>query len=114
MPAASGLSRIRPASRTQAVSEYYFAGKLEKLRKMRASGVDVISLGVGAPDGVPPPAALDAARRALQDPLAHRYSTHRGTPELRMAMATWYARTFGVNLNAEREVLPLLGSKEGV
>lgn len=105
---------IPPASRLKNVGEYYLSRKLEEIRQLRARGIDVINLGIGSPDLPPPPEAIDAASRALRSGHDHGYAPHRSTPELRRAMAEFYARTYGVELDSEKHVLPLLGSKEGI
>lgn len=106
---------IRPAGRLNHVSEYYFSRKLKEIARLRASGVDIISLGIGGPDLPPPPAAVDAAVACLQRPDTHGYQMTVGLPGLRSAFAAWYARRYGVaGLDADRNILPLIGSKEGV
>ena len=87
---------------------------IEQRIAARASGVDVISLGVGSPDLPPPPHIIDALCAAASRPDTHGYAGYFGTPALRGAIATYYARRFGVSLDPEREILPLLGSKEGL
>ena len=106
--------RVHPAERLKQVGEYYFSRKLEQVRKMRASGIDVINLGIGSPDLAPSSAAIEAARQSLLSEKSHGYASYRGTPELRQAMADWYQRTYQVKLDPATEVLPLLGSKEGI
>ncbi len=106
---------IRPAGRLDHVSEYYFSRKLKEIARLRASGVDIISLGIGGPDLPPPQAAVDAAVACLQRPDTHGYQMTVGLPGLRSAFAAWYARRYGVtSLDADRNILPLIGSKEGV
>lgn len=105
---------IPPAQRLSHVGEYYFSCKLEVIRQMRLQGKDVINLGIGSPDLAPSGATLEAAARALAQPESHAYASYRSTPELRGAMADFYARVYGVTLNPATEVLPLLGSKEGI
>ncbi len=106
---------IRPAGRLDHVSEYYFSRKLKEIARLRASGVDIISLGIGGPDLPPPTAAVDAAVACLQRPDTHGYQMTVGLPGLRSAFAVWYARRYGVtSLDADRNILPLIGSKEGV
>lgn len=106
---------IRPAGRLDHVSEYYFSRKLKEIARLRASGVDIISLGIGGPDLPPPQAAVDAAVACLQRPDTHGYQMTVGLPGLRSAFAAWYARRYGVaGLDADRNILPLIGSKEGV
>ncbi len=105
---------LKFAARLHDVGEYWFSRKLDVVRQMRAQGRDVINLGIGSPDLPPPAEAVEAAAARLRDPAVHGYASYRGTPELRRAMADWYRRTYGVAPDAEAQVLPLLGSKEGV
>lgn len=102
------------ADRLQHVQEYYFARKLEYVQQMRNRGIDVINLGLGSPDLPPPPAAIATAVTAIQQPTSHGYSSYRSTPELRTAMSQWYQRCFGIVLDPVHDILPLLGSKEGI
>ncbi len=102
------------ADRLNKVQEYYFSQKLEQIQKMKAQGIDVINLGIGSPDLVPPPLALQETIQAIQDPSKHSYASYRSSLELREAIRTWYRSTFRIELNPQTEVLPLLGSKEGV
>jgi LL-diaminopimelate aminotransferase len=102
------------ADRLNNVGEYYFSQKLEEIRVMRSQGRDVINLGIGSPDLMPPQAAIAAATASLAGEKSHGYASYRATPETRRAMADWYLKTYRVKLNPETEVLPLLGSKEGI
>lgn len=102
------------AERLRHVNEYYFSRKLEQLRQMRYGGVDVINLGIGSPDLAPSETVIEAATRSMQAASSHGYAPYRSSPELRQAIAKWYARAYGVTLDAETQVLPLLGSKEGL
>ncbi len=102
------------ADRLKSVEEYYFSKKLEQIAQMRNQGIDVINLGIGSPDGIPPPNAIQAAVDAIQVPSHHGYATYRSSPELRMAIAKWYEKTYNVSLDPACEILPLLGSKEGI
>lgn len=105
---------IAPARRLDAVQEYYFSAKLREIAQMRAQGCPVINLGIGSPDLPPAPeviAALNAHSAAGHN---HAYQSYNGIPELRKAFANWYQRWFGVDLDPDREVLPMLGSKEGI
>ncbi|MEB3196250.1 MAG: LL-diaminopimelate aminotransferase [Candidatus Sericytochromatia bacterium] len=106
--------RYVESARLQALPPYIFA-QLDALKaQARERGVDVIDLGMGNPDRPTPPAVLEAAGLALQDPANHRYPTFDGRQELRTAIAAWYQARYGVALDPEREVLPLIGSKEGL
>ena len=105
---------VKPADRLNSVDEYYFSRKLEYIQVMRNRGIDVINLGIGSPDMMPPPEALKAASDAIYEKTNHGYASYRSTPELRSAISTWYQKTYDVTLNPNQEVLPLLGSKEGI
>jgi LL-diaminopimelate aminotransferase len=105
---------VRVAKRVEALPPYLFAELDKKLSAKRAEGVDVISLGVGDPDLPTPDHIVDAMREAVADPATHRYPSYYGGPEFRGAVAGWYARRFGVELDPETEVMALIGSKEGI
>ena len=105
---------VEVADRLKKVEEYYFSKKLEQIAKMRASGLEVINLGIGSPDMVPPAAALKAAQVSIEKTTHHGYATYRSSPELRKELALWLHKTYGITVNPENEVLPLLGSKEGI
>lgn len=105
---------IKPAGRLGEVQEYYFSTKLREIARMRAEGKAVLNLGIGSPDLPPAKEVIDElAQHALFND-AHGYQSYNGIPELRQAFARWYAQWFGVSLDPEGEVLPLIGSKEGI
>lgn len=105
---------IRPAHRIRDLPPYLFAEVDRRIAEKRAAGFDVISLGIGDPDLASPTEVVEAAQEAVADPRRHRYPDYYGLPQLRAAIADWYERRFGVQLNADREVVPLIGSKEGI
>ncbi len=105
---------ISKANRLNAFGEYYFSKKLREVAQLKADGLDVINLGIGSPDLPAPKVAVDALNEAANQPGAHQYQSYRGLPELREAIAAWYQRYFGVALNPANEILPLIGSKEGI
>ena len=110
---------IQPAERTRGVQEYYFSRKqkdLDTVSKERAAkGLGpLINLGIGAPDGMPPQAAIDALVKTAEAPGNHKYQNYKGLPELRQAFADWYKRYYGVTLNPNGGIQPLVGSKEGI
>lgn len=104
----------RPASRLRHVGEYYFSSKLKAIAEMERAGRQIINLGIGSPDLNPPPVAVDALSQAIRRPDAHRYPPYRGSAALRQAFAEWYSTHLGVALDPDKEVLPLIGSKEGL
>jgi len=105
---------IPAARRLQAVEEYYFSKKLAQIRELNQRGHDIINLGIGSPDLAPAPQVIETLQMAAARPDAHGYQGYKGVPQLRQAMATWYAHTYGVTLDPEQEILPLIGSKEGI
>ena len=102
------------ARRVQQLPPYLFAQISKKVAAKRAQGVDIVSFGVGDPDLPTPPHIIAALIEASRDPANHRYPETDGLPELRAAMAGFYERRFGLGLDADKEVLPLIGSKEGI
>jgi aspartate/methionine/tyrosine aminotransferase len=105
---------IEVANRLQTVEEYYFSKKLREVNLLIASGKPIISLGIGSPDLQPPQKVLDAISLSFQDPNAHKYQSYQGLPELRNAISGFYKEHFSVNLSPSTEILPLMGSKEGI
>ncbi|MCY2686053.1 pyridoxal phosphate-dependent aminotransferase [Salinimicrobium sp. TH3] len=105
---------IAQASRLNHVEEYYFSTKLKEVRALQDSGKPIINLGVGSPDLAPPPQVMTALHQALLNPDAHQYQPYRGTNDFRKAIAEFYQNFYGVALNSETEILPLMGSKEGI
>lgn len=105
---------IQPAERLSLVQEYYFSRKLKEVAKMNAEGKDIISLAIGSPDMPPSKSTIDTLCEVAKDPNAHGYQITMGTPELREAMSGFYKRWFNVDINPANEVLPLIGSKEGI
>ncbi|MGH2585356.1 MAG: LL-diaminopimelate aminotransferase [Dehalococcoidia bacterium] len=105
---------MKLAQRVQQLPPYLFAEISRKTAAKRAQGVDVISFGIGDPDLPTPPHVLAALKEAADDPPNHRYPESDGLPELRQAMATWYQERFDVALDPHKEVVPLIGSKEGI
>ena len=105
---------IQPAERLSLVSEYYFSRKLKEVAQMNAEGKDIISLAIGSPDMPPSERTIERLCAVAHDPSAHGYQPTQGTPELREAMAGFYKRWYGVDLDPKSEVLPLIGSKEGI
>ncbi|MBP3943771.1 aminotransferase class I/II-fold pyridoxal phosphate-dependent enzyme [Sphingobacteriaceae bacterium WQ 2009] len=106
--------QIDVASRLQHTEEYYFAKKLREIDELNKSGLRVINLGIGSPDLPPHPEVIQVLTEQASLPNTHAYQNYKGAPALRQAMADWYYRYYGVNLNPEKEILPLIGSKEGI
>lgn len=105
---------ISTAKRLNFVEEYYFSSKLREVRNLISEGKPVINMGIGSPDLPPPPSAVSAMVEALQHPGAHQYQNYQGIPELREAMSGFYQKHFSVKLDPANEILPLMGSKEGI
>lgn len=105
---------IARADRLQRLPPYLFAEMDAAKRKAREAGIDLVDLGVGDPDQPTPTLIRKVMHAAIDDPANHRYALDQGMPELRRAIATWYRQRFGVTLDPEKEVLPLIGSKEGI
>ena len=105
---------IQPAERLSLVSEYYFSRKLKEVAQMNAEGKDVISLAIGSPDMPPSEKTIERLCEVARQADTHGYQPTMGTPELREAMADFYQRWYGVELNAKTEIQPLIGSKEGI
>jgi LL-diaminopimelate aminotransferase len=102
------------SKRLDALPPYIFAVIGDRLREMKASGIDVVRLDIGSPDLPPPDAVVAALSRSASDPDAHGYTGYRGTASFRRAVATYYERRFGVLVDPDTQVLPLMGSKEGI
>ena len=105
---------ITTAKRLNTIEEYYFSSKLREVRQLAAEGKPIINMGIGSPDLLPSQAVIDAIVDAMQDENTHQYQSYQGLPELREGMADFYAKNYGVALNPVTEILPLMGSKEGI
>lgn len=106
--------KVKPADRTESVQEYYFSQKLRQIDQMRQSGIDVINLGIGSPDQPPSGNTIDKLAEEAAKPTSHGYQSYTGIPALRKAFAVWYKTYFNVELDPDSEILPLMGSKEGI
>jgi LL-diaminopimelate aminotransferase len=107
-------AEIHLAKRIEKLPPYLFAEISRKIAEKRAQGVDIISFAIGDPDLPTPDHIIASLQQAARDPANHRYPESEGLPELRQAIAGWYERRFGVTLDPDKEVLPLIGSKEGI
>lgn len=108
------MTSIQPADRVSTVQEYYFSRKLKEVARLNAEGRDIISLAIGSPDMPPSDRTIDTLCDVARQPSAHGYQPTAGLPELRQAMAAFYRRTYGVELDWATEVQPIIGSKEGI
>ena len=107
-------NNIKPAERLSLVSEYYFSRKLKEVAQMNAEGKDIISLAIGSPDMPPSEQTIQTLCEVAARPNNQVYEPTVGTSELRKAMADFYKRWYGVELNSATEIPPLIGSKEGI
>ena len=105
---------IRPANRVNNISEYYFSKKLKEIAELNARGLDIISLGIGGPDRPPHPETIETLCTESRKSDVHGYQPYIGIPELRRAFADWYNRWYNVTLDPQKEIQPLIGSKEGI
>jgi LL-diaminopimelate aminotransferase len=106
--------QIAIANRIRGIEEYYFSKKLQEIDQMRRDGLDIINLGIGSPDLAPSSATISRLYEESTKSGNHGYQSYRGIPELRKAFSLWYERFFQVNLDPGSEILPLMGSKEGI
>lgn len=105
---------IDQSRRLNSVEEYYFSKKLREVSKMVQNGEPIINMGVGSPDLLPSKNVINEIKSSLTNPSAHKYQSYQGLPELREAISQFYKKFFCINLNPLNEVLPLMGSKEGI
>lgn len=102
------------ADRLHSVQEYYFSKKLREVRGLMDQGRPIINMGIGSPDLAPSPKVMEMLRDCIADAGAHQYQSYQGLPELRKAIADFYQQKFGVAVDPSAEILPLMGSKEGI
>ncbi len=105
---------IATAERLNGIGEYYFSTKLREIDEMNKTGVPVINLGIGSPDLAPHPDVIKVLQEESAKPNVHAYQSYKGSPVFRQAVATWYKQFYNVELNIDSEILPLIGSKEGI
>ncbi len=105
---------IQTAKRLNSVQEYYFSRKLKEVRQLMSEGKPIINMGIGSPDLAPHSSVIEAIQNAMFDEKAHEYQSYQGLPELRQGFADFYKNNFNVILNPANEILPLMGSKEGI
>lgn len=105
---------IATARRLDGIGEYYFSKKLREIDELNKAGKNVINLGIGSPDLPPHPDVIRVLQEESAKPNVHAYQSYKGSPVLRKAIAEWYRRWYGVDLDADAEILPLIGSKEGI
>ena len=105
---------MNSADRLQQIQEYYFSKKLREVRGLVALGKPIINMGIGSPDLQPPKEVITAIQEAVLEEGAHKYQGYQGLPEFRNAVADFYKNNYGVSVSSENEILPLMGSKEGI
>ncbi|TYP99490.1 aspartate/methionine/tyrosine aminotransferase [Tenacibaculum adriaticum] len=105
---------IQFANRLQTVEEYYFSRKLREVRQLISEGKPIINMGIGSPDLLPPTSVIEVLKGSLTDTNTHKYQSYQGLPEFREAVANFYSDKFSVSVNPDSEILPLMGSKEGI
>lgn len=102
------------SNRLEGIGEYYFSQKLREIAKLNAEGKNIINLGIGSPDMPPHPDVIKVLQDESSKPNVHAYQGYKGVPDLRNAFASWYKKWYSVTLDPESEILPLIGSKEGI
>src|SRR6478672_5546687 len=105
---------MKPARRLDGIGEYYFSQKLREIDILNSEGKDIVNLGIGSPDQPPHPEVIRVLQEESTKPNVHGYQSYRGAPALRRAIAEWYKRWYQVELDKDGEILPLIGSKEGI
>ena len=106
--------QINTSKRLEGIGEYYFSQKLREIDELNKQGKNIINLGIGSPDLPPHPAVVKVLQEEAEKTNTHAYQNYKGSPLLRKAIADWYANWYDVQLNADSEILPLIGSKEGI
>ena len=106
--------KVNTALRLESVKEYYFSKKLREVAGLIQAGKPVLNMGIGSPDLPPHPSVIEALQGAMTHPRANMYQSYQGLPELREAIALFYNRHYAVSLDPSSEILPLMGSKEGI
>ena len=105
---------VATSTRLEGIGEYYFSQKLREIEELNKQGKNIINLGIGSPDLPPHPDVVKVLQEEAEKSNTHAYQSYKGSPVLRNAIAAWYARWYGVTINPDTEVLPLIGSKEGI
>src|SRR4030095_2788909 len=105
---------IETSKRLEGIGEYYFSQKLREIDELNKQGKNIINLGIGSPDQPPHPDVIKTLQDESAKPNVHAYQSYKGSPILRKAMSDWYKKWYGVDLNPDTEILPLIGSKEGI
>jgi aspartate/methionine/tyrosine aminotransferase len=105
---------METSKRLEGIGEYYFSQKLREIDELNKQGKNIINLGIGSPDQPPHPEVIKTLQEESTKPNVHAYQSYKGSPVLRKAMSEWYKKWYDVDLNPDTEILPLIGSKEGI
>ena len=105
---------MKTSKRLEGIGEYYFSQKLREIDELNRQGQHIINLGIGSPDRPPHPDVIRVLQEESAKPNVHAYQSYKGSPVLRQAVAAWYRQWYGVDLDPDTEILPLIGSKEGI
>src|SRR5215213_1824401 len=105
---------MNTAKRLEGIGEYYFSQKLREIDELNRQGKKIISLGIGSPDLPPHPDVIKTLQEESTKPNVHGYQSYKGSPVLRQAMSDWYKKYYDADLDPNTEILPLIGSKEGI
>lgn len=105
---------MKTSKRLKGIGEYYFSQKLREIDELNKTGAPILNLGIGSPDLPPHPDVIKTLQEEAAKPNVHAYQSYKGSPVLRKVMANWYQQWYGVTLNPDSEILPLIGSKEGI
>jgi len=108
------MTKIETSKRLEGIGEYYFSQKLREIEELNKQGKNIINLGIGSPDQPPHPDVIKTLQEESAKPNVHAYQSYKGSPALRKAMSEWYKKWYNVDLNPDTEILPLIGSKEGI
>ena len=105
---------IKPAQRLKDIKEYYFSTKLREISELNRRGKNIINMGIGNPDLSPPEKVRNALEKATNDNGSHKYQPYKGINQLRMSISDFYKKNYNVSLDSDENILPLIGSKEGI
>src|SRR5215210_226291 len=105
---------MQTSKRLEGINEYYFSQKLREIDELNKQGKNILNLGIGSPDLPPHPDVIKVLQEESAKPNVHGYQGYKGVPALRKAIADWYQKWYDVRLNPDNEILPLIGSKEGI
>lgn len=105
---------MKTSKRLEGIGEYYFSQKLREIDQLNKEGMQVINLGIGSPDLPPHQEVINVLQEEAAKPNVHAYQSYKGSPVLRKAMSDWYSRWYGITMDPDTEILPLIGSKEGI